>query len=533
MVIAFQSLCRRLFCGLVRKLEGLRPSTEFDPAAVRFIRHNKKYWTANSSRELTGEVLFEFTTMEPSVVAYSYFANILSRKYGAKVKSYCMKKQSAVDRSFQYLYKSFNAPIFFCSLNKAQEKELITLYSAVYSKLENKKDVFDLEIMSIHLGDLIYDHHLKENNVPTVDINDGTFRASLKLGLSHFIFWRDYLKCHDVKAINVTHCAYLLAIPLRIAIHLNIPAYQCNAHGIYGLSSDRLWAYTEFDQYPVRFRRLSDIRQKKILAIAKENIARRFAGEVGVDMQYSTKSAYTTQRGRDVIRPSDKLKVLVAPHCFFDSPNGLGRNLFIDFYEWAEFLGEVSEKTNYDWYIKTHPDARPGNVPIWEELSKKYPKFTLIPAETSHHQLIEQAIDVVLTVYGTIGFEYAALKKLVVNASLVNPHIAYNFNLHPGTIEEYQSIVMDLGNQELDISIDEVYEYYGMKHVANDGENWLFDQYKNMVTSIGYKSHFSPICYDYFIDQFQVEDHEKRLKLLENFIDSGDYFMSVDHEAVA
>ena len=530
MAIRFLSLCKRLLRTLVGRVPQPQSPSELDAATDSFIRHNKIYWPDTSSSALTGEVLFEFTPMEPSIVAYSYFANVLSKKHDARIKSYIFNEGYVIDQSLQQLYESFNAHVFSCALDTKQEDEAVALYKTVYSELKNKKDVFDLEIMDVHIGDLIYDYHLRTYKVPTINLNDRDFQDSLKLGLSHYIFWRDYLKNHNVKAINVTHCSYLVAIPLRIAINYGIAAYQCNAHGCYRLSARRLWAYMEFYDYPSRFRELSSDQRRAMLEFAKENIARRFDGEVGVDMHYSTKSAFGSHRVPNVIRPSEKIKILVAAHCFFDSPNGLGRNLFTDFYEWLVFLGEVSEKTDYDWYIKTHPDALPGNAPVLKELSDKYPKFSLIPKEVSHHQLIEQGIDVALTVYGTIGFEYAALGKLVINASECNPHVAYNFNLHPKTLKEYESILMDLENQEIDISINQVYEYYGMKNTSDGVNNWLFKKYKEMWTNIGYQEHFSPISYRYFLDQFRRDDHDKRVELLEKFTASGDFVMTADHE---
>ena len=55
------------------------------------------------------------------------------------------------------------------------------------------------------------------------------------------------------------------------------------------------------------------------------------------------------------LNKDSKVKVLVAAHCFTDSPHVFGDNLFVDFYEWVDYLGRVSDKTNYSWYIKLHP----------------------------------------------------------------------------------------------------------------------------------------------------------------------------------
>jgi len=295
------------------------------------------------------------------------------------------------------------------------------------------------------------------------------------------------------------------------------------------MTKERLWAYNDYYDYSRQFRALPESERKNGLKAARERIERRFAGKVGVDMAYSTKSAYMNNRMGKVLSESNKIKVLIAAHCFFDSPNGIGVNLFPDFYEWLTFLGNISEKTDHEWYIKTHPDFLPGNTAIINEFIIKYPKFTLIPADTSHHQIIEEGIDFVLTVYGTIGFEYAALGVPVINASLCNPHIAYNFNIHPKTIDEYENILMNLSNFRLDIDINEVYEYYFMKFI-NNVDNWLFDDYTGFLDEIGgYAKQFGPVSYRKFIEKFSDQKHEQTQCFLTKYIESKDYCLRKKH----
>ena len=75
--------------------------------------------------------------------------------------------------------------------------------------------------------------------------------------------------------------------------------------------------------------------------MADERLKRRFSGEIGVDMAYSTKSAYGVSKHPRLIKKSNKTKILIAAHCFFDSPHAYGNNLFPDFYEWLLFLGNM------------------------------------------------------------------------------------------------------------------------------------------------------------------------------------------------
>ncbi|MBN1551437.1 hypothetical protein JW979_08210, partial [bacterium] len=198
-------------------------------------------------------------------------------------------------------------------------------------------------------------------------------------------------------------------------------------------------------------------------------------------------------------------------------------NLFPDFYEWLYFLGEISEQTDYEWYIKTHPDFLPGNIPIIEEFIRKYPKFSMIPFETSHLQLKEEGIDFGLSVYGTIGLEYAALGIPVVNASQCNPRIRYNFNIHPRTVEEYKDILLNLPSQKIAINPDEVYEYYFMAFLYNVN-NWLFVDYDDFIRDIGgYYQQYKSISYKRFEEGFSECRHEQILSSLQQFIESGEY----------
>jgi len=132
--------------------------------------------------------------------------------------------------------------------------------------------------------------------------------------------------------------------------------------------------------------------------------------------------------------------------------------------------------------------------------------------------------------YGTIGFEYAAMNKLVINASLNNPHIAYDFNINPKSREEFIEILMNLKDVKHQINVNDVYEYYYMKHLVYTS-NWLFKKFEVMT------SHFNPNntkvidrqsneeVYSYWIENWSENRHEQILDKLGKFIDSGDYVL--------
>ena len=206
---------------------------------------------------------------------------------------------------------------------------------------------------------------LRDFKKPTIDIKDIEFQKYLLNSYYQFYFWYNYLQLNDVSAIIVSHTVYKLAIPLRICISKNISSYQVNHHSIYSLNKKRLHAYLESHEFPEKIKKIKKIKISSGLKKAKKNLNLRLNGKTGVDMYYSQKSAFHKNfTDNNIVSNSKKVNVLVATHCFFDSPHSYGFNLFPDFYEWLDYLGKLSNKKDYNWYIKLHPDYLPGTINI-------------------------------------------------------------------------------------------------------------------------------------------------------------------------
>jgi hypothetical protein len=484
----------------------------------------------------------ELNDMHSAHIAYSYLANALASEFNAQLVAYVPGVSTGGLRRLGFwlkrilriealgVYDSFGVTGFLTiRVSAAQRKMARIKFSEVFGSLQTKRDIEELQINGVWVGDLIYDAYLKSFSRPTVDRNSPAFQVFLLESIELFMFWQDYFDGHNVQAVNVSHCVYNLAMPLRLAAQRNIPAFQANATHLYRMSCTNLFAYNDFHYYPERFAALPELVQKEGIAEAQRRIERRFAGTVGVDMAYSKKSAYGKPRHERLLRESPRPKVLIATHCFFDSPHSYGKNVFPDFYEWLDFLGQMSEITDYDWYIKTHPDYLAGTKEIIESFMAKYPKLTLLPSDASHHQIIAEGIDVALTVYGTIAFEYAALGIPVINSSLNNPHIAYGFNLHSKNVDDYRSMILDIGMLDFDIDIRQVYEYYFMRHIYNT-EDLFFDRYSATERVLGgYKGQFSPAVYGQWLDEFSPLKHRSIMEAMQAFIRSDDFRMDYRH----
>lgn len=518
-----------------------------------FTNHNQKYFKKNYEIEKNNEILVEFNGWQLIHIINSYLANVLSFRLKARIKSF--PSDNALNLNFfsyiikyfkwkisNYLavknfviYKSFNVKFFFLpNLNFTQRLNNKKLYHLTIPKIRNKSDLLNLKIKNIHIGDLIYNSYLLDFKEP-INIKDRRFQKYLYKSLGLFIFWHDYLKSHSVKAIILTHSVYLSAINLRIALNFGIPVYSANDEIVFKFSKKNLHPWMDFANYKKTFSFLT--REKKIAAIkkAQKYISSRVSGSMKYfHDNYKKSSPFQKDKytGKNrVILKSKKIKILVAAHCFFDSPHVFGKMFFKDFYDWMNYLGKLSLNTNYDWYIKTHKNFFPQTRIILDNFTKKYKKFKLLPASTSHHQIIKEKIDLALTCYGTIGWEYPFLGVPVLLASANNPYINYNFNIKPKNFSEYDMILKSLGKNFISqkkekINKNEIYEFYFMNYL-NGKKSWLlqgldlkkyFELFQLIRTG---KICYSSKIYQIWIKNLTPKKHELIIKTLNNYFDSS------------
>ena len=135
------------------------------------------------------------------------------------------------------------------------------------------------------------------------------------------------------------------------------------------------------------------------------------------------------------------IKVLICPHALSDAPHTRGLHLYPDFYEWLVSILKISKQTNYDWYLKLHPDLNQywdNTEQIVKNLIKKdYGHVKYLDNKTPHSQIISEGINFVVTCAGSVSAEYAYFEIPAINSSLSNPHVDFSFSLNPvGTSRE-------------------------------------------------------------------------------------------------
>jgi hypothetical protein len=520
----------------------------------KFIKHNKVIFSNRIKYSNDTEILVEFNNFSANHVGLSYLANVLSEKHKAKIiayfghtlLSYPLKK-SFFDKTKFFLgclfsikyfgvYKSFGTNYFLyprCN-KKIKEKQKI-IYKNFKLSIKNLYDLERFKINNILVGDLLYDTYLKKNYdlEPTIDLNSYKFEIFAKEFFTLFLIWQEYFISKKIKAVIASHAVYSLAIPLRLAVKNKIDAFVLSPEYLHRVTDKFLTQMNETKHIKKIFNKIDIKKRKKGLQLAKMSLNNRMMGKYSADYSYVTKSPFGKIYKKKELSNA-KIKLLIATHDFVDAPHIMGYSFFTDFYQWIKYLCEISKKTNYTWYVKTHPNFGGEwsryvkyERKVVEHLLKNYKNIVLLPRNITHNQIANEGITAVLTVNGTVGLDYPLLNIPVINSSLNNPHINYKFNIHPKSKLELTRIILNVENEikKMQINKKEIYEYYFIKNLFFS-KNWLFSNYENVLKKVGgYHNIFRIDFYNFWLNNFSFENHQLILDELKKYISSNNIFL--------
>ena len=457
-----------------------------------------------------GYLLVDCFPVPQWIMTNSILLDKLRELTGAGIASYGIANRDSYEEK---LYSSFGAKLHLkLKLNSDQKKERRQLFLSILNNVKTKDDLFQLKLNGVWIGIEVYESILRLG-LATVNVKSFKSAFQIFMALRYFIFFRSMFDDHKIKAVVLSHDVYIhMGILSKLANHNSVPVFHANVLEIIRTDIPHK-IHDRFIRYPEYFRTLSSAEQEKGLELAKNAINKRLQGIVGVNMSYQIASAFENKKIVRQTSENNKTKICVATHCFYDNPHAYGGLLFIDFYEWLIFLGEISKETDYEWYLKPHRDYLPGTLEILQEIAAKYPVFTVINPDTSFHQLHEEGVSVALTCYGSIGHELPLLGYNVINAGY-NPHIAYGFNIHCKTKEEYKDILLHLDQLPPVSDIESLPEFFYVHNYMNHQDDYFFNSYQEFLKAVD-NNVLSEKCYEYFL-----EDADKYVLRYRQKIDS-------------
>lgn len=495
-------------------------------------------------------ILVEFHNWKFQYITYFFLLKVLKKKNDV-VESFITFPSFLTDSRFKrftdsikiflgniFLFKSFGFvksiginKIFKPKIQKKHVYKSLDFLKKFSKKKSTRERIINLKINNVHVGDIIYDSYLKFYKEPTIEVLDPKFIKFFKNFITLYFYWEDYFKKNNVKTVMILHDTYLTGIPARIAISKKIKTIAPTVAKIYQLNKKIPYAMKEFLFYRSKFNKFKKTFQKKALKRSQKELDGRFKGtKFNFYYPYLNSNPFKkTYLKKKILKLNNKYKVLILPHSFIDSPNVYGGSLFPDTYQWLIYLIKISKKTNYEWYIKTHPDFNIYGDPtekIIKNLISNCPNIVWLDPKISHHQIIKEGINSVFTCHGSAGSEYPFFNIPVINASLNNPHIKYNFNIHPRSIKNLKTIIYNLPKIKLKINKDEIREYFFMHKILSE-KNWLGININQLVHKMGgeKKMHSNKNSYNIIMSKI---NEKKIIDSLKKFLSTKEYYFYKD-----
>lgn len=465
---------RAKLATLGRKLGFMTPEP-LDPRMQAFIDWNRAKWSARPADEKNGVVLVGIFGWNPSIFAYGYVTNTLAEPHEAAVRSFCF--QEKMSEGAKTLYASFGAELGLTHEQAAPQRGLAEKQAdEIFRALRTKADVLAIAIDGVRLGDLIYDTYLRYVPRHTVQIDDPELRAKILDTLLIYYACRNYLAAHRVLAVIPDHTVYSqCGVLIRLASLARIPIYFVYYNPAFLLTRLEFeagaiptrWPYFRFREF---FAELTPEEQQRARARAREALNARLSGAIDHKILANV-SAYQPATAERLMPENGRPRALVLINDFCDGVHGYRRMLFDDCWEWMTHLLTRASETEFDWYVKPHPNVRlrgrehmnEVNRIAVEELKNRFPKITFLEASASNRQLVDEGICAMFTMHGTAGHEFAAMGVPVVNAG-DNPHIAYPFNIHAQTVAEYDDLVRHADSLSVKIDPADVEEFFYMNY---------------------------------------------------------------------
>ncbi len=474
-------------------------------------------------------------------IFFSYYANVLARRYDAEIVAGLAKAASAAPFE-KAVYKSFGVHEYLDKpLSYSQRKRVDEIFTREYPKLKSSDDWLAFTLDGINYGYEIYRNYLRNISAIYDRARYGKELARiLKRAIEIHIRYGDYFNTHSVKAIILTDALYDEGILRLLAWKRGIAVYAADDGRIFRWYPNIPHVERYGHNYKKMFAALPENLQKKGIAWAKEHLDKRLQGDISDIPYMKGKGAFNKIKSTNVLKKSHKIKVVICPHALTDDPYQGGKFLFNDHWSWLCYLGDMSERTDYDWYLKEHPAADKYSYDIWDKFLKKYPKIIKLPLDTSPVQLKNEGMDFALTICGTIGHEYPALGIQVINAG-PNPHDDFDFDWNPKTVEEYERLLLHLPQLKKKIDLNEIYQFYCMyflydltdrrrphdiffdNNLYGADSQWSTETYQNKYGLMaGSKVSYYDKAYRWFMDEFSVEKHQNIIETIEKTINEID-----------
>lgn len=446
----------------------------------KFVFHNHQIWKANHNENR--EILIPISsTKDGTELLYEYVGNFLADQEKAEIKAYLRQLGNEFEVKIypsQYeVYSSFGTKDFITMNDFENEDRISHIFNEIWNNINSWGDVENIEVDGEYIGISLIRDYLRMYEL-SLEVKNPEMGKCLYYAIKTVLFWKKYFNEHNVSHVILWDGAHNESYLRDIAISQNIQTYIISRYEIEKANVNNNFG-NAFPYLKTFYNQLSDDEKKSGLEWAHAICKKILEGNNDVHKIYRGQfNSVFNNEIPQINSTNEKLKVVICPHIFEEDCWSAGHQIIYNNYiAWLNFLGEISQQTDYDWYIKIHPDEKERGNRLINRFVERFTNISLIPANVSPIGLKKMGIRYAFTIYGSIGHEYPLLGIDVVNAGC-NPHCSFNFNINPRDINEYRDIIMNLPKYSALSNLGEIYEFYCVYYLYYQSQNYNIELLK-------------------------------------------------------
>ncbi len=326
----------------------------------------------------------------------------------------------------------------------------------IFIKIQQKKNLLDISIEKIPIGDLVCASYIRFREMPTVNYKDPFLFYLLYKILCIHKFLSKFFENKNIEFYITSYTSYIQhGYIARYLIARGVKVYSLgNIRPIakFHLPLDyahRLRCY-EFKDNIASYENINELRM-----MATKALEQRFSGANDFAMFYMKVNSYTGQS----IKIENKVDGVLFLHDFFDGPSDNGFYLFDDIYSWADHTIGVIQDNELKIAVKPHPNQRPESLKIVDILKNKYPNVSWISSDTSNYSIMQEIVGGI-SIFGSILYELGYFEKVAISAG-DHPGSYFGFAYQPQSIAEYDAMIKNLSLMSpMNLSKEKVVDYY-------------------------------------------------------------------------
>ena len=459
-----------------------------------YIEFNKKKFPEIENSKVNGEVLVDLFEWKPFVFFWSILSNYLCKKKNLKIKFFYLplyenifEKYFFFKRPLVKIYNSFGAKLAFTSCGKKLTNDEKLYFEKEFKKFKSKEELLKYKYNGMLMGDLIYDSAIRSFQLPSLDIKDLKLKEKFLEAHLYYKIISKYLDNNNVKFLIPSDCVYnQYGIITRLCDERDIEVLILYNLGR-GMTDFKLTRYNSkiksnrnpYNSYKKDFNNKfkDEKKRKEVLAIGKKLILNRVKGKNKKGIQYLNSNPFINNKfAKNNLFEKNSFQVAIILHNFFDAPHKYRNLHYFDYLDWATDTINILDKKKINTYIKFHPIniGKSADDIAFRKIEKQIQRkqnFKILDKNTSYADLIKNNLKAAITCHGTVANELPFFGLKIINCG-DNPHINYNFNIHPRSRHEYKNYIENIENLHVNINLYELYEFYFMNYYFYEQNNF-------------------------------------------------------------